>query len=394
MTGNVPELNDPANAYGRQSTYPSAYYNSGSNGAEPSIRGRNIYIPINMFFTLDSRCAFPIIALQYNELYLSVTLRPIQEMFQVRDVFDSIHKYPYCQPTFNDPQFNMYAFLQSPPLDISIPNAYPVINNTWNSDIHLISTYCFLSDEEARRVAQEDQVYLVKDVFEYEFQNVTGSQRVKLTSNSMISSWMWYLQRNDVNLRNEWSNYTNWPYSVLPVDIVSAPGSTDPNVFGPNINPSDNGNTGLYITGSFSEHNQKEILQSLAIVLNGDYRENVFESGIYNYIEKYVRCGGGAKDGLYCYNFCLNTSPFEYQPSGAMNMSKFRIIELELTTYVPPIDIGTSNFTVICDAKGIPIGTTAPNWKKYEYNYNMKVFEERYNILSFIGGNCAMLYAR
>jgi hypothetical protein len=210
----------------------------------------------------------------------------------------------------------------------------------------------------------------------------------------MISSWMWYLQRNDVNLRNEWSNYTNWPYSTLPVDLVAAPASTVPNVIGPNINPSDNTNTGLYITGAFSEHNQKEILQSLAIVLNGDYRENVFESGIYNYIEKYVRCGGGAKDGLYCYNFCLNTSPFEYQPSGAMNMSKFRIIELELTTYVPPIDIGTSNFSIIYDANGIPIATTSPNWKKYEYNYNMKVFEERYNILSFIGGNCAMLYAR
>jgi hypothetical protein len=75
-------------------------------------------------------------------------------------------------------------------------------------------------------------------------------------------------------------------------------------------------------------------------------------------------------------------------------MSKFRVIELEVTTYVPPVDIGTSSFTVVYDANGLPIATTAPNWKIYEYNYNMKVFEERYNILSFIGGNCGMLYAR
>jgi len=394
MSGNVAELNDPANAYNRQNTYPSAYYNSGRNGAEPSIRGRNIYVPINMFFTLDSRCAFPIIALQYNELYLTVTLRPIQQIFQVRDVFDSNNNYPYCQPDFNQPQFNMYPFLQTPPLDISIPNAYPNTSNTWNSDIHLISTYCFLSEEESRKVAQEDQVYLVKDVFEYEFQNVTGSQRVQLTSNSMIASWMWYLQRNDVNNRNEWSNYTNWPYSNLPIDIISAPSSNKINELAPGTQPTDNTNTGYYITGPFSEYNQKEILQTLGIVLNGDYRENVFESGIYNYIEKYVRCRGGAKDGLYCYNFCLNTSPFEYQPSGAINLSKFRVIELEVTTYVPPVDIGTSTFTVIYDAKGTPIGTTAPNWKIYEYNYNMKVFEERYNILSFVGGNCGMLYDR
>jgi hypothetical protein len=70
------------------------------------------------------------------------------------------------------------------------------------------------------------------------------------------------------------------------------------------------------------------------------------------------------------------------------------MIELEVTTYTPPVDVGTSNFTVIYDSNGTPIATTSPNWKIYEYNYNMKVFEERYNILSFIGGNCGMLYAR
>jgi hypothetical protein len=64
------------------------YYTHNPNGAEPSIRGRNIYIPINTWFCLDSRCAFPLISLQYNELYINVTLRPIQELFQVRDVFD------------------------------------------------------------------------------------------------------------------------------------------------------------------------------------------------------------------------------------------------------------------------------------------------------------------
>jgi hypothetical protein len=328
MTGNVSELNDPANAFSRQNTYPSAYYVKGNNGAEPSIRGRNLYIPINMFFTLDSRCAFPMIALQYNELYLTITMRPIQHLFQVRDVFDSINNYPHCQPDFNQTQFNMYSFLQTPPPDISIPNAYANMTNTWNADIHLISTYCFLSEEESRRVAQEDQVYLVKDIFEYNFQNVTGSQRIQLTSTAMVSSWMWYLQRNDVNMRNEWSNYTNWPYSHLPTDVIAAsvPLTTN-SPPSPGLQPADNTNTGYFITGALSQYNQKEILQTLAIVLNGDYRENVFESGIYNYVEKYVRCAGGARDGVYCYNFCLNTSPFEYQPSGAINMSKFRVIE-------------------------------------------------------------------
>lgn len=390
MTGNTVELYDPANAFTRENTYPSAYYTTSGTGAEPSIRGRKLYIPINTWFTLDSRCAFPMIALQYNELYINVTLRPIQELFQVRDVFDSPNNFPYIQPDFNSPQFNMYQFLQTPPPDLTVPNAYPNTTNVWNADIHLLSTYCFLSGEEARQFAAEDQVYLVKDVFEYTFNNITGTQKVKLTSSGMVSSWMIYLQRNDVNMRNEWSNYTNWPYHTLPSDIVLAPTP------GPRTNPSGSRiiNTGIFITGNLAPENQKEILETMAIVFNGDYRENVLESGVFNYVEKYVRTKGSAKDGLYCYNFCLNTDPFEYQPSGAINLSKFRIIELEVSTHVPPFDVQNMSYNIICDANGNPIGTSKLNWRLFEYNYNMKVFEERYNVLSFIGGNCGMLYAR
>ena len=404
MIGNIPELNNPSNAFGRFNTYPSAYYNSTSNTAEPSIRGTKLYIPVNTWFTLDSRCAFPMIALQYNELYINVTFRPIQELFQVRDVFDPGNNFPYMQPNFNLPQFNMFQFLQTPPeylANIDETNHttnlwnYPNTTNVWNADIHLLSTYCFLSSDETKQFAAEDQVYLVKDVFEYTFQNITGTQKVQLTSSGMVANWMMYLQRNDVNMRNEWSNYTNWAYDHIPFDVQSAPYNEETK-YGPAYNPSGAPlpSTGIFITGNLAPQNQKEILETMAIVFNGDYRENVLEAGIYNYVEKYVRTKGNAKDGLYCYNFCLNTDPLEYQPSGAINMSKFRIVELEVSTYVPPFDIQNMSYNIIRDANGVPIGTSKLNWQLFEYNYNMKVFEERYNILSFIGGNCGMLYAR
>jgi hypothetical protein len=315
-------------------------------------------------------------------------------LFQARDVFDPANDYPYVQPDFNQPQFNMYQFLQTPIPDFS--GSYPITTNTWNADVHLLSTYCFLTGEEARQFAAEDQAYLVKDVFEYTFQNVTGSKKVQLTSSGMVSSWMMYLQRNDVNMRNEWSNYTNWPYSYLPVNIKLAK-NYPRDFYGPGLNllaSAENKNTTIFITGDLAPQNQKEILETLAIVLNGDYRENVLESGVFNYVEKYVRTKGSAKDGLYCYNFCLQTDPFEYQPSGAINLSKFRLVELEISTYVPPFDVQNMSYNIICDANGIPIGTAKNNWQLFEYNYNMKVFEERYNIISFVGGNCGMLYAR
>ena len=402
MSGNIAELYDPANTFGRSNTYPSAYYTNNTSGSEPSIRGRNLYIPINTWFTLDSRCAFPLIALQYNELVINVTLRPIQDLFQIRDVYDIGNRYPYIQPDFNESRFQMYRFLQSPPSTIITADSYTNKISTWNADVHLMATYCFLSKDETQLFASQDQIYLVKDVFQYNFENVTGTKKLKLNSNGMVANWMFYLQRNDVNMRNEWSNYTNWPYRALPAGLESAtisnqliPQSYQSDIpYGPGMDPNDRIRTGIYLTGDFKTDNYRHILETMGILFNGEYRENILTRGVYEYIEKYTRTAGSASEGLFCYNFCLNTSPFEYQPSGAINMSKFKNIELEITTYVPPIDTINSSFDIICDTSGNAIGVRKSNWKLYQYNYNMTLFEERYNILSFIGGNCGMMYAR
>lgn len=399
MTGNVVELYDPAYAYGRAYAYPSASYTTSTTGAEPSIRGRNLYIPINTWFTLNSKCAFPLVALQYNELSITVTMRPIQDLFQVRDVFDYSYAFPYVRPDFNENRFQMYRYLQTPPSGFIFPEYYENKINTWNADIHLISTYCFLSKEETQKFAMEDHIYLIKDVYEHKFENITGSKRIKLETNGMISNWMWFLQRNDVNLRNEWSNYTNWPYHTLPSNIKLAStspisGTEDTLNYGMGVHPTSVQNTGITITGDYHPENRKEILENMGILFNGEYRENIMGRGIYDFIEKYTRTPGNATEGLYCYNFCLNTSPFEYQPSGAINMSKFKSIELEINTYLPTIDAVNSNYDIVCDEDGQLLGVRKSNWRLYEYNYNLTLYEERYNILSVIGGNCGMMYAR
>jgi hypothetical protein len=212
---------------------------------------------------------------------------------------------------------------------------------------------------------------------------------------------MWYLQRNDVNMRNEWTNYTNWPYSTIPSDIQFAPQTSPDSMnykynglnLGPLLNP-DGLNTGFFVTGDFTVENTRDILQTFAVKLDGNYRETTMDRGIFDYIEKYTRTRGNAPDGVYCYNFCLNTDPLEYQPSGAINMNKFQRIEIEITTLVPQLDQYNSAFTVNCDGSGNAIGINKTNWRMYEYNYNLHLMEERYNVLSFIGGNCGMLYAR
>ena len=433
MTGNTAELNDPANFSGRKNTYPNVYYTPVTptypQGPEPSIRGRKLYIPLNAWFCTNSRTAFPLVALQYNELQIDVVMRPVRDLFVTRDINympdqpitpttpitpKDVAQAPFIQPNFNEQQYQFYRFLQPPPdPDISTSEVYLDKRTDWNADVHLLSTYCFLSAEESRVFASQEQKYLLKEAYEWDFKNITGSHRVELQNTmGMVATWMFMFQRSDINLRNQWSNYTNWPYTnMIPDDVVSAAtlepfvtpenGFLNPcpphNVIGPGVeprNPGPNVPSELYVTKYYNVENQREILQQLGILLNGSYRENMLDAGVYNYVEKYIRTMGSAPFGLYIYNFGLDADVDTYQPSGAINMSKFSTIELEFTTYPPPLD-PSANFYTICDPEtGIPIGVNKPQWRIYDYNYDLTVLEERYNVLTFIGGNCALMYAR
>ena len=435
MTGHVPELYNPGCSGARLNQYPNAYRTGNVAGAEPSIRGRKIYIPINAWFTLSSKMSFPLVCLQYNQLQIDVTLRPVKELFTIRDVTDPGNYWPVVQPDFTNPLHQMWRFLYPPPsIDLS-QNLYPSSRTDWNADVHLMATYCFLSDDESKVFAANQQKYLIKSYYDWTYHDVTGSKKLKIeNSMGMVSSWTMFFQRSDVNLRNEWSNYTNWPYNYLPYDIIPAPTDDDwkcnntfsevvtatsdlqtqawrdradfpldryyldkngpKNGIGPGINPRDKRLTGLHITGDFQSENERDILQQLGISLNGKYRENLLDAGVYNYVEKYTRTRGSARPGIYCYNFCLNSDPFDLQPSGAINMSKFNQIELELSTIYPPLDTA-AEVKVICNPNTREIiGMNKPNVNIYLYSYDFHILEERYNILTFTSGNCGLMYAR
>jgi len=419
MSGNTAELNDPANFSGRKNAYPNVFYNTSQQGPEPSIRSRKLYIPLNAWFCDKSQTAFPLVALQYNEMQIDVIMRPVRELFVTRDVTYTPHSIsqntpmtpaevadaPFIQPNFNEQEYQFYRFLQPPPsADIIISDVYDDKRTDWNADVHLISTYCFLSAEESRVFASQEQKYLIKEAYEWDYKNITGTHRVELNNTmGMVSTWMFLFQRSDINLRNQWSNYTNWAYNnVIPDDVVPAPaiggfpincsGVVSTSI-GPGVEPN-GAPSGLFVTQDYNVENQREILQQLGILLNGAYRENMLESGVYNYVEKYIKTAGAAPFGLYLYNFGLDATNTTYQPSGAINMSKFSTIELEFNTYPPPLD-PSANFYTICDPEtGIPVGVNKPQWRIYKYNYDLTVLEERYNVLTFIGGNCALMYAR
>jgi len=410
MTGNVPELNDPANAYGRKNTYPNAVYSS--TGAEPSIRGRTLYIPIPIWWSLTTQQAFPLVSLQYNELQIEVTLRPLQELFQIQDV--TTIPYPVVAPNFNLKEHQFYRFIQTPPI---AGEEYPSTSTSWNENVYISSTYCFISDEERRTFALQPQKYLIHELHDTWFYDISSTDKAWLqNSTGLVTTWMMLFQRSDVNLRNEWSNFTNWEYNYLPQNVSPLPLMIDsspyevsfqynyngipltiePGTLGYGLNP-DGTPTNLYGTGSYASINQKDIPLTIGILLDGNVREEPREANLYKYQQQYIFNPGSAYtvlDGLYCYNFSLDTSPFKLQPSGAMNMCRFTRIELNFTTMAPLID-PNAEYYVICDPElNRQIGVVKPNFQLYVYTYNLLVIEERYNMLTFIGGNVGMMNAR
>jgi len=409
MTGHVSELNDPANAQGRVNIYPSTFVQTTdkwrSVGSEPSIRSRQIYVPLNIWFTMASKMALPLVSLQYVEVSIEVTIRPVSELFVVRNVSNENSKAVedigfYRRPNFTDPLYGFYKFLHQPTgVDSNDEDLWPTKRTDWNADVHLIATYGFLSDSEVEKFAREEQRYLIKEVYTKTYHNVVGTKRQDIFSQGLVANWMWFFQRSDTALRNQWSNYTNWPYDYLPYNVV-VPDNTYqpldcpsiPDIFYPNEDLGKNP-TGIFSSPNYTQANTKEIMTTWGVLIDGKYRENVLPAGVFNYIEKYKHSNGNAPDGLYSYSFGLSTDPFDFQPSGAMNMSKFTKITYEIATIHPEFDPSAAVRT-ICNVNNDVIGIQKPSWGIYEYTFDMTVMEERYNVLILTNGMGGLEFAR
>jgi len=376
MTGNIEDFYDPESSY-EEKEYPHAMVDNDYDYVEPSIRGRKLYIPLNIWFTLSSKMAFPLTALQYNELHIEIDIRPVKDLFIIKTYDDDDELSEHKKPDFNSQEQQLYNFIEHPYTNISDYKK----NNNWNNDIHLISTYAFLTDEEAKVFAENSQEYLIKQVYQHDIHNITGSQRSKIETNGLVSNFMWYFQRSDVNKRNEWSNYTNWEYDKKPkLEKV----------------PLQDGDEPYYKTTMFNDSkNEKMILKTLAIIFDGKYRENPLDEGVFNYVEKYARTSGNAPDGLYFYNFGIKTNSIDFQPMGAVNLSKFKDIEFEWNIMTPQSNSNPEMETnAITNNDGKEIGTIKNISDLYKYTYSLVVFEERYNILSFMSGNANLKYSR
>ncbi len=377
MIGHTPEMYDPASGPGLNGVYPNSYWLANNTNPEPSIRQRKLYIPLSSWFSENSKLALPLVGLQYAEIKIKITFRPVKELYTIIHV-EHADK-PRISPNPNNALHQIRRFIRKPLQSDVGQNPAITSSDFWTTDIHLVSTYVFLDKKERENIAKNGQSFLIKQVFEHEFLKETGSKKIEVPASNCITNYMFRFRRSDVKNRNEWLNYTNWEFeNIRPQALIA--------------NGSGGNNYGFSITGGTGNYpiNLKNILIDFAVLINGEYRENIFDHGVFLYCDKYSRTKGTFKDGLYHYSFALNTDFNEYQPSGSMNLTKYGKITFEYNTIETPVNPNSNN-TFICGVTGEIIGIRKNAQDLNLYNFDFKVFEEKYNVITIQNGNCGLM---
>lgn len=347
MVGNVRELYDPAHAYDREGQYPHAITPIGLPTAspqtlvpEPSIRSRQLVIPLHFWFCENPGLALPLVSLQNSEVYINVTLRSINDLYTVVDVNPASPTNTYGQrikPT-GDTAYNALNLFLSPPLSTGLPSN-PTLT-TWFPDPYVEGNFIYLTEAEMNQLARADQTFLVKTVqYISKEGQFGGNTDIELPMFNLVTRIVFACQRSDRILVNDWDNYTNW------ANPMRAPWSSITNT-GDTI-------TGLYSSGQqqVSSVFPRSALIDGVILFDGKERIQTKPLPFFSLLQMYRYTTGQIPDlpGVFMYSFALDHS--SYQPSGAVNGSMFNKIILRLTLQQPipeSLSQSASNTTQVC----------------------------------------------
>jgi hypothetical protein len=340
MVGNVPEVYDPAHAYDRNGQYPHAIAPTAlpttapqTKTPEPSIRSRQLIIPLHFWFCENPGMALPLVSLQNSEVFIEVTLRQLSDLYTVVDTTSTSLTYGQrVRPT----QYPLSLFL-SPPLSTGLPSN-PTIT-TWFPDPYIEANFIYLTEMEMNQLARADQTFLVKTVkYVNKEGQFGGNTDLEIPMFNLVTRIVFSSQRSDRMLLNDWDNYTNWttvnraPWSAISTDV----------------------DTGLYSSGQqqVTSVYPRDSMTDGVILFDGKERIQPKPLPFFSLLQMYRHTTGETTGlpGVYMYSFALdNTS---YQPSGAANGSMFNKIILRLTLQQPlPLSVnpdGGNTSTTVC----------------------------------------------
>jgi len=339
LVGDVPELTNPSHgiyAGGELGKgYPSVIRNPAvpQQLNAPSIPGQTVYVPLPLWFSESINKALPLVALQYHECEIQITMRPIQELYSILDPSGYRVRPGYAvnapdsmiaigQPSYvsyYDPSGEFRAFAT----DVGYT---PPSLNTWFFNPQLQATYIYLTDAERKVFAGQPLTYLVNQVTTIEQQNLYTRTLYDLELSNPITRLLLVPRRSDTyTYTNQNANYTNWvnpnkkPWMATPMIPVVQ------NVLV---------NTGLLIPNS-----QVQILNSLRVLLDGNEIQEEKPLDYFTKVQPFRSVKGASEPEsqfLPILNFSLLST--EDQPSGSVNASRIRLFQLDINPWPLPLN--------------------------------------------------------
>ena len=412
MVGNVPEMYDPANAYDRQNQYPHAISPTSlppgepfTRTPEPSIRGRQLVVPLHFWFCEHPGMALPLVSLQNTEVYIRVTLRSLNDLYTVIDVNPDSPTYGERVKPTADVLTNAMNLFLSPPTSTGLPSN-PTLS-TWFPDPYLEGNFIYLTEMEMNQLARADQSFLVKTVAYVGKEGQFGANTdIEIPMHNLVTRIVFAGQRSDRTNLNDWDNYTNWQ------DPRRAPWS----------GISSSVQTSMFSSGQLqvSSIYPQDIVVDGVLLLDGKERFQTKPLPFFRLLQMYRHTTGRTPDlpGVYMYSFALDNST--YQPSGALNGSMFNKITLRLSLQQPlpeSVGVGDAPTTVqVCILKStafnanpvvIPPGqislydpseilTVVQNTNNnviFVYTYTVGIYVESVNFLRIVSGLGNLVFA-
>jgi hypothetical protein len=337
-----------------------------------AINARRLYIPLLFWYCLNSGLSIPLIALQYNELYIDVTYSPLNELIRIGNPPVSPKRLfgDYQNSDFNIGVRNYLLSLGYDQTNVF----YYFTQNNWQSNTNLLCNYIFLGDDERQMFAQTSHEYLITQVQFNLFQGlIAGPNYLDTNFTHPVKEVFWVLTRDDLDLYNNWYNFTglqqedndsmqfyqsmqryyNYPYFNEPllsyiketftpfVDSVKAQsvGKLTPE------------QTQTYFGNFYS------IMQSAQPVFNNNDRMEIQDHDFYQNLQLFKYHSGISQQGIYTLSFGLN--PENYQPSGSQNFSRLDYQQFRINIF-----------------------DTFPN----EDKFNCYMYALNYNVFRIIGG--------
>ena len=334
MCGNIPSLTSVVNA----------------TAASKTMAGEILWIPLEFWFCTNPGLALPLIALQYHEVKINLSLNAASACYWAGETI-------------------------TPALSTATPSTrMSAVNVGSLKSASLFIDYVYLDTDERRRFAQAAHEYLITQLqFTGAESTNQGTYKSRLNLNHPVKEIIWVVQPEDYTNNadstqplygKQWFNYTD-AVDVSYAQTFSAALASLVNIDAvPGV--AAGGANGVFLPAFFD--GGANPIQTAKIQLNGHDRFSERDGRYFNLVVPYMCHENVPSKGINVYSFALK--PEELQPSGSCNMSR--------------IDNAT-----------LSIALTDNTWKTggTTRNASLRVYAVNYNVLRIMSGMGGLAYS-